>query len=108
MKTQQVISSDEMETEAIRKDSIIQKLREQLDKKSEELEKMKLSIKELENENENLLQKSIIDIDPNDIEELKEMNKGLKRELLFKNSYVEELKLVSNVLLKKSDNFFFY
>ena len=94
MKTQHVINSGEMETEVLRKDSMINDLRNQLNNKIEELEKLKMIIKRLENENENLSQKPIIDIDPNDIEELKEMNKGLKRELLFKNSYVEELKLV--------------
>jgi len=93
MKTQQTINTNEAESEIIRKEAIIRDLREQLNKKIEELEKIKITLKELESENESLLRKSVIDIDPNDIEELKEMNKGLKRELLFKNSYVEELKL---------------
>jgi len=94
MKTQETVDSSKSKSEINEKESIIQDLKNQLNGKIEELEKVKLSLKELENENENLLKKSIIDIDPDDIEELKEMNKGLKRELLFKNSYVEELKLV--------------
>jgi len=94
MKTQETVDSSKSKSEINEKESIIQGLKNQLNGKIEELEKVKLSLKELENENENLLKKSIIDIDPDDIEELKEMNKGLKRELLFKNSYVEELKLV--------------
>jgi len=105
MKTQQAINSNEIESEITKKETIILDLREQLNKKIEELEKVKMSLKELENENENLLKKSVIDIDPDDIEELKEMNKGLKRELLFKNSYVEELKLV--IYMKYLFNIFF-
>ena len=89
-----------MESEVLRKESTIKDLRSQLNNKIEELEKLKIKLRELENENENLLQKSSIDIDPEDIEEIKEMNKGLKRELLFKNSYVEELKLVEYFTIK--------